>query len=97
MSISREQVLHVAKLASLQLSDEEVERMTHDLGSILEHVAELSRVDTSSVPPTTHLAVQQLPFHADLSTTTLSSEQALAEAPRTTGGGFAVPAFVDDT
>lgn len=97
MPLSREQVLHVARLASLELTDQEVERMAHDLSGILEHVAELDRLDTSAVPPTTHLAVERLPFHADVSSPTLSNEQALAEAPRTSNGGFAVPAFVDET
>jgi aspartyl-tRNA(Asn)/glutamyl-tRNA(Gln) amidotransferase subunit C len=96
MSITREDVLHVAKLACLELSDAEVERMTRDLASILGHVAELSKVDTSSVVPTTHLAVERLPLNPDLSQVTLDAERALAEAPRVANGGFAVPAFVDE-
>jgi len=96
MAISRDDVLHVAKLACLDLTSQEVERMTQDLSSILAHVTELEKVDTTSVEPTTHLAVEQLALQADVSKQTFTSEQALAEAPRTSGQGFAVPAFVDE-
>jgi aspartyl-tRNA(Asn)/glutamyl-tRNA(Gln) amidotransferase subunit C len=97
MSITREDVLHVAKLACLELSDDEVDRMTRDLASILGHVADLSKVDTSSVEATTHLAVERLPFNADRAAVTLDAERALAEAPRVVGGGFAVPGFVEES
>ncbi len=97
MSITREDVLHVAKLACLELSDAEVERMTRDLASILGHVAELSKVDTTNIVPTTHLAVERLPLNADVASVTLDAQRALSEAPRVNGGGFAVPGFVDET
>ncbi|HVU02741.1 MAG TPA: Asp-tRNA(Asn)/Glu-tRNA(Gln) amidotransferase subunit GatC [Polyangiaceae bacterium] len=96
MAISREDVLHVAKLARLDLTEAEVTRMVKDLGSILEHVAELSQVDTSSVTPTAYVAVTAAPFRPDAVEPGVPRDVALAEAARHADGGFAVPAFVDD-
>ena len=95
MAITRQDVLHVAKLARLELTDAEVERMVKDLGGILDHVAELSRLDTSGVEPTATVAVSAAPFRPDTVEPGVPTETALAEAPRHAGGGFAVPAFVE--
>ena len=54
MAITREEVLHVAKLARLELTDEEVERLTGELGAILEAVGKVAELDLSDVPPTSH-------------------------------------------
>jgi aspartyl-tRNA(Asn)/glutamyl-tRNA(Gln) amidotransferase subunit C len=54
MAITREEVLHVAKLARLELTDDEVERLTEQLGAILEAVSKVSELDLSDVPPTSH-------------------------------------------
>ena len=54
MAITREEVLHVAKLASLELTEEEVERLTDQLSAILEAVSKVSELDLSDVPPTSH-------------------------------------------
>jgi aspartyl-tRNA(Asn)/glutamyl-tRNA(Gln) amidotransferase subunit C len=97
MAITRQQVLHIASLAHLELGDAEIERLTRDLDSILEHIRQLSELDTSSVVPTTHVAVSRLPFVADQPEPTLLTETVLAEAPRAAASGFAVPAFVDET
>ncbi len=96
MPITRDDVIHVARLARLELSEAEIERMVRDLGTILEHVAELSAVDTSGVAPTAYLAVEAAPLRADVVVPGVDRELALAEAPRHEGGGFAVPAFVDE-
>ncbi len=96
MSLTKEQVKHVAGLARLELSESEVQRMTTDLGKILEHVEQLSALDTSNVEPTEYLAVERLPLQADEPRAGLSQEAALQPAPRSLNGGFAVPAFVDE-
>jgi len=96
MAITRDDVLHVAKLAKLELSEAEVERMVRDLGTILEHVAELSTVDTKGVPPTAYGAVEAAPFRPDVVVESVDRDAALREAPRHEDGGFAVPAFVDE-
>ncbi len=55
MSISCEDVLHVSRLARLELNEDEVEKFTDQLGVILEHVSRLNEVDTEDVPPTSHV------------------------------------------
>ena len=94
--ITRDDVLHVARLARLELAEPEIERMIEDLGKILEHMAQLNELDTSAVLPTSHLAVETAPFRPDEVVAGLAFETALAEAPRQSDGGFAVPAFVDE-
>ncbi|HEX4336115.1 MAG TPA: Asp-tRNA(Asn)/Glu-tRNA(Gln) amidotransferase subunit GatC [Polyangiaceae bacterium] len=96
MAITREDVVHVAKLARLELSESEIERMVRDLGTILEHVAELSKVDTSNVEPTAYVAVDAAPLRPDEVIPGVPRELALREAPRHEDGGFAVPGFVDE-
>ena len=95
MAITRETVLHVAKLARLELADSEIDRMQKDLGNILEYVNSLADLDTSAVAETTQVAVLGA-LRADVVVPSLSNEVALREAPRSAGGGFAVPAFVDE-
>jgi aspartyl-tRNA(Asn)/glutamyl-tRNA(Gln) amidotransferase subunit C len=97
MAITRETVLHVARLARLDLSEDEVEPMLRDLSSILEYVEELSALDTSLVPETAHLAVDAAPLRRDERQPGVANEVAMAEAARSTGGAFAVPSFMDDT
>jgi aspartyl-tRNA(Asn)/glutamyl-tRNA(Gln) amidotransferase subunit C len=94
--ITRDDVLHVARLARLELSEPETRRMIEDLGKILEYMAQLNELDTSAVPPTAHVAVETAPFRQDEVVAGLPFETALAEAPRQSSGGFAVPAFVDE-
>ena len=96
MTLKREDVIHVAKLARLELEDDEIEPMLRDLGQILDYVAELSALDTSAVPPTAQVAVQRAPLREDSLQPGLSPEVALAEAPRHSELGFAVPAFVEE-
>jgi aspartyl-tRNA(Asn)/glutamyl-tRNA(Gln) amidotransferase subunit C len=96
MAITREHVLHVARLARLELSAPEVERMVQDLGTILEHVAELQKVDTTGVEPTAYGAVDAAPFRPDTVVPGVDRDVALKEAPRHEEGGFAVPGFIDE-
>jgi aspartyl-tRNA(Asn)/glutamyl-tRNA(Gln) amidotransferase subunit C len=96
VAITREHVLHTASLARLRLTDEEAERLTRELGRILEHIDQLERVATDGVPPTEHLGLERLPLRADEPRTGLAHEDALREAPRRLDEGFAVPAFMED-
>jgi aspartyl-tRNA(Asn)/glutamyl-tRNA(Gln) amidotransferase subunit C len=96
MAITRETVLHVAKLARLELGDSEIDRMQKDLGNILEYVNSLAELDTAAIEETTQVAVLGAPLRADVVEASLPNDVALREAPRTAGGGFAVPAFVDE-
>ena len=96
MAITRENVLHVAKLARLELSEAEIDRMQRDLDGILEYVNQLSELDTSSVPATAQVAVAAAPFRGDQPHQSLPHDLALSQAPRSSSDGFAVPAFVDE-
>ena len=96
MAITRLDVLHVAKLARLDLDETEVERMVKDLGRILEYVTELAAVDTNGVPATDYLAVGTAPLREDRIAPGVDRDTALAEAPRQEDGGFRVPGFVDE-
>jgi aspartyl-tRNA(Asn)/glutamyl-tRNA(Gln) amidotransferase subunit C len=89
--IDREQVLHVAKLARLELSDEEVGRMTTELSSVLGHIETISRLDLDDVQPTSHVVEVGSALRADVVTPCLPVEVALASAPAVQDGGFLVP------
>jgi aspartyl-tRNA(Asn)/glutamyl-tRNA(Gln) amidotransferase subunit C len=89
--IDRDQVLHVARLARLELSDEEVERMAAELSTILDHIEKISELDLDGVPPTTHVAEVENALRADEPRPSLPREVALAAAPEVADGGFAVP------
>lgn len=97
MAITRETVQHVARLARLDLSEEEAARMERDLSNILEYVATLSELDTTGIAETDHIAIEAAPFRVDQSEPGVPTELALKESPRTSNGGFAVPAFVDES
>jgi aspartyl-tRNA(Asn)/glutamyl-tRNA(Gln) amidotransferase subunit C len=91
MSIDREQVLHVARLARLRLSDEEVETMAHELSSILGHIARISELDLEGVPPTTHVVEVANALRADEPRPSLDRDVILEQAPAVQDGGFLVP------
>jgi aspartyl-tRNA(Asn)/glutamyl-tRNA(Gln) amidotransferase subunit C len=94
--IDREQVRHIAKLARLTLREDEVQPMTEQLVKILAHVAQLGEVSTEGVEPTAQVGVERLPFRPDEVRPSLAREVVLAQAPETAGGGFVVPAFIDE-
>jgi aspartyl-tRNA(Asn)/glutamyl-tRNA(Gln) amidotransferase subunit C len=93
--IDREVVLHVAKLASLSLSEGEVDRYAVELARIVAHVEQLDALDTRDVPPTAHVQVDRIPLRQDVVTPGLSRDEALAQAPQIEADGFAVPAFLE--
>lgn len=100
MTITRNDVLHVASLAKLSLETDEVDALLSDLARIVGYIDQLSELDAEiqaeDVPPTAHLAVSSAPRQPDQAHTSLDTEVALSEGPRVHDGGFAVPAFVDE-
>ena len=88
-------ITHLAKLASLSLTAEEAEKLTHEIGTILQHVKQLEALDTSKVEPTTNVQMGTTSLREDAPEPSLSHEDALAQAPRAAHEGFAVPAFVE--
>jgi aspartyl-tRNA(Asn)/glutamyl-tRNA(Gln) amidotransferase subunit C len=92
MAIGREDVLHVAELARLEIPEGEVERVREQLGAILEAVGKVSELDLSDVEPMTHPLDLVNVWAADEATPSLSQEEALANAPDPYDGSFRVPA-----
>ncbi|HZO63001.1 MAG TPA: Asp-tRNA(Asn)/Glu-tRNA(Gln) amidotransferase subunit GatC [Gaiellaceae bacterium] len=91
MQITRDEVLHVAKLARLALNDEEVERFRGQLSAILEAVGKVSELDLEGVPPTSHPLDLVNVLAEDEPVPSLSLEDALANAPDPEDGFFGVP------
>ena len=89
--IDRDQVLHVARLARLELTDEEVERMATELSGILDHVARISELDLDGIEPTSHVVALENVTRADEPAPSLPRERALEPAPDPAEGAFRVP------
>jgi aspartyl-tRNA(Asn)/glutamyl-tRNA(Gln) amidotransferase subunit C len=89
--IDRDTVLHVARLARLELTDAEVERMVGELRGVLEHIETIAQLDLDGVPPTSHVVEVANALRDDEPRSSLSLEQALAGAPAVADDGFAVP------
>ena len=89
--IDRDQVLHVAKLARLRLSDEEVDRMAGELSQILEHVETMNELDLDGAQPTSHVVDLTNVLREDVPRPSLDRETALEQAPDATEIGFQVP------
>ena len=91
MAIERAEVLHVARLARLALSDDEIEPMARELSAVLDHVAQIAELDLDGVAPSTHVVEVTGALRPDEPVPSLSREVALAEAPAVSGEGFLVP------
>ena len=91
MAIERADVLHVARLARLDLREDEVERLTLELGAILEAVGKVAELDLADVPPTSHPLDLVNVWGDDEPEPSLSLEEALANAPAAEGALFQVP------
>jgi len=89
--IDRDQVLHVARLARLRLSDEDVETMVGELSGILEHVDRIGSLDLEGVEPTSHVVALENVLRADVPWQSLPRDAALASAPEPEKGAFRVP------
>lgn len=94
MKISPEEVAHVAHLARLHLSDDEVAEMARQLDGILTYVAKLNELDTTGVEPTTHAISIVNAFREDEVKTSLEREKSLANGPRQDGESFVVPRVI---
>ena len=91
MAITREQVLHVARLARLDLDDDEVERLTGELGAILDAVSKVAELDLENVPPTSHPLDLVNVWAEDEPHGSLPLEDVLRNAPESERGLFKVP------
>jgi aspartyl-tRNA(Asn)/glutamyl-tRNA(Gln) amidotransferase subunit C len=89
--IDREQVLHVARLARLSLTDQEVQELTEQLEAILDHASRIDALDTEGVRPTAHPLDVGNVWRDDEPEECLTPDRALANAPREQSGQFGVP------
>lgn len=96
MDIDRAAVDHVARLARLDLSEEERERMRGELSAILNHADKIQELDLDAVEPTSHALPLRNAMREDEARESLSQEEALANAPRAEDDRFLVPRIVED-
>jgi aspartyl-tRNA(Asn)/glutamyl-tRNA(Gln) amidotransferase subunit C len=89
--IDRDQVLHVARLARLELSEAEVEKMSSELSSILDHIEKISELDLDDVAPTSHVVEVENVLRPDEPRESWPRERILDLAPDAADGGFRVP------
>jgi aspartyl-tRNA(Asn)/glutamyl-tRNA(Gln) amidotransferase subunit C len=89
--LSREQVLHVARLARLELTEDEQGRMAEELSKVLDYMATMSELDLADVEPTSHVVTVENARRADEPRPSLPQDAALASAPDPANGGFRVP------
>ena len=95
MKITKEEVLHVANLARLDIDERNIDALAGQIGKILEYVDMLSRVNTDGVKPTTHAIFLTNAFREDSETVHMDREKALANAPDKQDGNFVVPRVIE--
>lgn len=98
MKLTEKEVRYVADLANLELSDDEIRRMAHDLSDILTYIDKLNELDTSNVEPMAQVlyaAGETATLRPDHEMPSLSNEQALANAPLAGHGYFKVPKVIE--
>ena len=95
MSVSPEQVRHIAKLARIAMSDEELDRLLPELNNILGWVEQLGEVNTDGVEPLTAVIDQKLRLRDDVVTDGDIRDEVLANAPEAQHGFFAVPKVIE--
>ncbi|MBT8351318.1 MAG: Asp-tRNA(Asn)/Glu-tRNA(Gln) amidotransferase subunit GatC, partial [Deltaproteobacteria bacterium] len=88
MKISKQEVLHVADLARLELDEESIDRFAGQIGEILEYVDTLNKIDTKGITPTSHAIFLSNAFRNDEERQHLDTDVALANAPEKEDGGF---------
>jgi aspartyl-tRNA(Asn)/glutamyl-tRNA(Gln) amidotransferase subunit C len=94
--ISISDVAHVARLARLQLTDDELGRFTEQLGAVLEHARDVEALDTAGVPPTAHPLPLTNVFRDDVEVPCLDRDEVLAQAPDVESDRFRVPRILGD-
>jgi aspartyl-tRNA(Asn)/glutamyl-tRNA(Gln) amidotransferase subunit C len=89
--IARDEVLHVAQLARLALSEAELEPMARELSAVLDHIAHIGELDLADVPPTSHVVEVTGALRADEPVPSLPRDVVLSQAPEASDEGFLVP------
>jgi aspartyl-tRNA(Asn)/glutamyl-tRNA(Gln) amidotransferase subunit C len=94
--ITRDEVAHVARLARLQLSDDELDLFTGQLAKVLEHARDVEALDVADVPPTAHPYPLRNVFRPDEPATCLDRDEVLSQAPAAESGRFKVPPILGE-
>jgi aspartyl-tRNA(Asn)/glutamyl-tRNA(Gln) amidotransferase subunit C len=95
MKITKMEVEQVARLARLELSDQEQDKLTDQLSNILTYVEKLNELETSGVAPTSHVLDMKNVMRDDIAVESLTQEQALANAPEKAAGHYKVPKIIE--
>jgi aspartyl-tRNA(Asn)/glutamyl-tRNA(Gln) amidotransferase subunit C len=95
-SISKSDAAHVARLARLSLTDDELERYTTQLAAVLEHAADIASLDIEGVPPTAHPFPLANVFREDVPRPGLDRQEVLAQAPAVEDGRFRIPRIMGE-
>lgn len=95
MELTQEQARHVAKLARLDLTDEEVANLAADMAEVLTYVGKLAELDTDGIEPTASVVAQENPLRKDEVTSTPAPDRAVANAPRSEDTFFVVPSIIE--
>jgi aspartyl-tRNA(Asn)/glutamyl-tRNA(Gln) amidotransferase subunit C len=95
MKLSREEILHIARLAKIALTEEEINRLSGQLSSLLEHFQVLQEVNTDNIPPTAQPNDLRSVLREDTVIPSLSPDDVLANAPRQEEGYFRVRAVLE--
>ncbi|OIN94845.1 MAG: asparaginyl/glutamyl-tRNA amidotransferase subunit C [Deltaproteobacteria bacterium CG1_02_45_11] len=95
MKITRDEVIKVANLARLDIDEESIDRLAEQIGTILEYVDTLNRVDTHGVNPTSHAIYLTNAFREDRETKPFDRDLSLANAPEKEDGNFIVPKVIE--
>jgi len=94
MEITKDTVLHVAELSRLEFKEDELDKLTEQLGNIIDYIENLNKLDTSKVDPTYHVLELFTPLRKDVVEPWLSNEEALENSPLKEDEFFAVPRVI---
>ena len=95
--ISTTDVAHVARLARLDLSEDDLQRFTDQLGAVLEHARDVEALETAGVPPTAHPLPLRNVLRPDLVVPSLDRDEVLSQAPEAEAGQFRVPRILSES
>ena len=95
MKITKEEILHVAHLARLELDDAAIDKFADQIGNILEYVDQLKSAETDGIEPTSHAISLTNAFREDAPREHLHTDKVLANAPQSEDGSFMVPKVID--
>ena len=94
MAIGKDEVRHIARLAHLEFTEDELAQFTQQFNSIVAYVARLNALETSNIEPTSHVAGETRPLRDDVLIPSIPRDEALSNAPDSERGLFRVPKVI---